>query len=500
MAQLGLSTRKSVLALVKESVEGTPLAPSSGSDYTAIQDDLEMSPSFEELENAELQGSIGAGKTILGSENPEASFSHYLRHSGVVGQAPDFGDLFEGAFGDVDAAGVEYNTVAASTVSQVKVDAGEGVNFQRGQALLSQDGVNGFSIRNVLSVSGDNLTPAFNLPGAPALGVNLGRAVLYKPADDTHPALTVWNYIANGGNRQMMAGARVTELGINFEAGQLINASFSMAGIAFYWNPIEVTSSTRYLDFNDGGDQVAVVTAKFYKDPHELASALQTAMNSVSSGFTVVYSDTTGKFTFTKASGTFELLWDTGANAANSIGPVLGFSVVADDTGVLTYTSDNALTLAAPHTPSYDTAQPLVAKANEVLLGDATDTACFGAQTVSMTLSNERVVIPDICEVSGQAGAAFTGRSVEIQVRALLKQYDAGKFKRFREGTKTQFAYNAGEKSGGNWVPGKCVNIFSPTCTITSFQVSDADGLAVLDMTLRTYVENGLGEIYANFV
>ena len=75
-------TRKSVLALVEEVTRGTAVAPSAATDYTALQEDVTLSPSFDELENAELSSSIGQKQVVLGIERPEMSFSHYLRASG----------------------------------------------------------------------------------------------------------------------------------------------------------------------------------------------------------------------------------------------------------------------------------------------------------------------------------------------------------------------------------------------------------------------------------
>jgi hypothetical protein len=113
----GEQNRNTVVAIVPEVTEGTPVAPSSASQYTAIQDDFEMSPNVATLENAELKSSIGKGKPILGIESPTASFSHYLRHSGVEGQAPDFKELLEAAFGSEVDASTEYATTSSSTTS-----------------------------------------------------------------------------------------------------------------------------------------------------------------------------------------------------------------------------------------------------------------------------------------------------------------------------------------------------------------------------------------------
>src|SRR5690606_17278141 len=126
--------------------------------------------------------SIGAAAPVLGAEAPALSLNHYLRHSGVEGQEPNFGLLLEGAFGDKSVASTEYDTVANSTAGSssaravVKVDSGEGVNFERGHALMIKDQTNGYSIRPVFSISSDDLSLGFNLGNAPGSGVNLGKA------------------------------------------------------------------------------------------------------------------------------------------------------------------------------------------------------------------------------------------------------------------------------------------------------------------------------------
>jgi len=502
-----ITTRSSVLGVKVETTEGTPVAPAATTDFIAMQDDFTMSPEFEVLENAEMKSSIGRSKSILGSENPTCSFSHYLRHSGVEGQEPNYGQLLKAAFGASDTEATEYNTVASSTTSVIKVDAGEGAQFRRGQALLIKDGTNGYRIRPVHSISTDDLTIGFNVPTAPGTGVNLGKATTYYPANTGHQSLSLWHYLGNSGAVQLMAGAKVTEVSITAEAGQLVNASYSLEGVGFYFNPIEITSSTRYIDWtDDDGTFAASVAVKWYKDPHELAAALTSAMNDTATTEThsVTYSDSTGKFTFTSTGTVLSLLWNTGANTANTIGTKLGFSVAADDTGTAAatgYTSDNALTLAASYTPAYDSSDPLAAKNQEVMIGDASDYSCFAASSVVFTLSDTRATIPSICAESGVSGSIINERQVTVSVTALLDQYDADKFNRFRENTETRFQYSFGTKTGGNWVAGKCGCIYLPTATITSFNIEDQDGLAALSMELTAFVNSsGEGEAFVSFV
>lgn len=504
---MAFQTKKSVFAIVEETTEGTLVAPTGGTDFIPIQEGFELSASFNELDNAELTGSIGTAKTTLGFEEPTASFSQYLKHSGVEGQEPSNGLLYEAAFGAKTVNATEYDTVAGATAGDsssaatIDVDTGEGSNFERGQALLIKDGTNGYSIRCVESISSDTLTLNFNLANAPASGVNLGKAVTYKPGED-HPTLSLWDYRANQAAVQAVAGARVTEMSTEFAAGEFINSSFSLDGIEFFYDPFIVSSSNQYIDFDDGGgEENAAISTGQYKDPHELAAAISTAMNALTTDtITVTYSNSNGKYTIESDGATFELLWSTGANSANTLGDDIGFDTSADDTGATSYEGDDAIDLTAGFTVNFDDSNPLVAKNNHVFLGDFADNTCFSTQSLSFALTDTKADELDICSTSGKSGSVITQREVTVDLTANIQQYDADQFKRFREGEETAFQYGFGTKSGGNWEAGKSGAIYIPTATITSFNVSDTDGLVTLDLSLRAFVKDGQGEVYLNFV
>lgn len=503
-----INTRATVVALMKETTEGTPVLPGAGTDYIAVQDDFKMTPAFDVLDNAELKSSIGKSQPILGAENPTASFSHYLRSSGVEGQAPNYGKLLESLLGAVVVAGTQYPTVSASTTSILKVNTGIGANFQRGQACLIKDPVNGYRIRALESVSGDNLTMMFSVPVAPGSGVNLGKAVLYKPANTGHPTLTVWQYIGNDGAVQMMAGGRVTSGSFDISAGDLINASYNVDGISFYFDPINITATDIKMDFtDDDGTWAATVTAKVYKDPYELASALQTAMAGANplQTPTVTYNSTgvnAGKFNIKTTGTLLSLLWNTGTNTANTIGDKIGYSTASNDTGTgatTGYFSDTALSFIAPQTPSFDAASPLAAKDNEVMIGDTTDYLCFNASSVKFDINNTRATIKSVCAQSGVSGSIVSEREAKVTITAILDKYDADKWNRFKNGTNTKCQYSFGTKTGGNWNPGFCGCLAMPTSVIDNFEVDQQDGYAILNLELTAFVNaNGEGEIYVN--
>jgi hypothetical protein len=304
----------------------------------------------------------------------------------------------------------------------------------------------------------------------------------------------------------MIAGARCTNMTTTFTAGQLVNSSFSFEGIGYYYNPITIDSDDIYIDWtDDDGTAAAAITAQVYKSPHEVASALQTAMNAqTTETITVTYDDSTGKYTIaTSTSATFSLLWNTGTNTANTIGDAIGFSVAADDTGATTYTSDSAQDYSAAYTPSYDGQNPYVAKSNEFFISDGTESSvtCFPASEVVQTFDLAKTDILSICATSGKSGTIPTSRTVTVTASALLAQYDADKWDKYLNNTTVRIGYNFGTKSGGNWVAGKCGCIYMPTAVITDHSISDNDGLIQLDLEMQCFVDsNGNGEVYLNLL
>lgn len=500
-----IATRSSVLAVKVESTEGTPVVPAGATDYLALQDDFDVNPSFDVLENAELSASIGATKPIIGAENPTVSGSHYLRHSGVEGQEPDYGDLPYAAFGTRAVAGTEYDTDTGSTTTVLKVTTADAANFRRGQVVLIKDATNGYRIRALTASNGTtDLTLGFKVPTAPASGVNLGKCVLYYPANDSHPTLTVWHYLGNGGAVQMMPGCRVTEFDCEAAAGELLNASYSLEALAYYFNPIQIAASSKYLDFtDDDATYAAIVTAAWYKDPHELAAAIQQAMNDAAvQTYTVTYLDASGQFKIVGTGTLLTLKWNTGTNTANSIASKIGFSTAADSsgTGATTGYTGTALSFASPYTPTLDSSDPLAVKGHEVMIGDQTDYLCAELSTVKFTVSNSRRVTASICAESGRSGSKITSREVTVGGTFEIQKYDVDKFRRFRAGTSTQLQYSFGIKSGGNWVAGKCGALFVPTFTITSFKVTDDDGVATCEFEGKAFVSTAGDEVYLGFV
>lgn len=494
--------RKSVAFLVPEVTDGTLVKPTAATQGVALQDGFSLENELEQLANNELKSSIGEAATQVGIESPSFSGDHYLRASGVEGQEPNYSLYLESALGSAAVArGVERDTVAASTVSAINVDTGEGLEFSKGDALLVKHSAFTHEVRFVESVSSDVLTPGFNLLNAPATSTNLGLGVQWKPGE-AHPAFSKWLYWASGSLVQAIAGNKVASASLSVEAGQFINASFETQGVEEFWNPLEVDATNFSLDLDDGGGEVQVsIEQKIYKSPIDLATEIQTKINAAA-GFgdvaTVTYSGN-GKFTIASDGGTLSLLWNTGTNTATTIGSLLGFSVAADDTGATSYESDSAIDLTNEFIPDLDDLGPRVAKDSQFLIGDATDTACFEVQTMDVSIDNTIDDVLSVCAVSGVKEKAVTGRSIEVEVQAVFPKYDADKFNRLQKGQTVRWQYTFGNKSsaGGNWIPGETMAMYSGDSKIIALSASDDDGKMVMNLTLKPFVNDAAeGEFF----
>lgn len=499
--------RASVFAIVEETTVGTLKAPASGTDFVPLRDGFSQSSEIEELENEEIVNDIGATKSLTGLEQPAGEHPAYLKHSEVEGQAPEIGLLYESAFGLEVVNSTQYDTVAGSTAGTsaaravINVDTGEGAQFREGQALLIKDGTNGYNIRNVYSISGDALSLSYNLSAAPGSGVNLGKAIQYIPAASGHPSFSAWLYGGNGGYLQAVAGCRVSELVAEMNAGEQATVDFSYAGTSIYWDPIEITSSTKYIDFVDsGGTKQAILTAKIYKSPVALAEEVQTKMDAASvDTITCVWSSTTGKFTITSNSTPLSLLFLTGAQNAASADTKLGFTHT-DHTGATTYTSDTEQSWAAGYTPSYDNATNLVVKASELFLGNFSETVCREVSSATLTITVDQEEVKSWCAQSGLLQQLPISRVATLEATLILQKHEAHLFDKFINNRDTQMQINLGQKdSSGNWVPGKCVNFFMPQATFTQ-HVTGGDTVVEVTLSAKGYISGTKKDIYLNFI
>lgn len=497
MSNVGLQ-RASIFALRKEVTPGDYLKPNAGAQFVPLRPGNTLNFQPEQLESDELLNDIGAAKSFVGKETVEGTHSAYLRHSGVEGQEPELGLLYESLMGSKAIAATEYAALAGSTVNVIKV--ADGSSFIAGQALLIKDSANGYSIRNIKEIDGNDLILSFSLPAAPAASVALGKAITYLPVAQGHPTFSTTKYLGNGYAIEASAGNTATELSLTADANGFGEVEFSYQGTKYFFNPVEIGASNKFLDFVSDSDTYAVsIPEGIYKTPIEVAAALEAAMNDVApEGFSVVYSNSAGKYTIASESTLFSILFSSGLNASESIGETLGFNVV-DKTGAQSYVSDSEQVYTSAITPVYDSADAIIIKGAELLIGNQIDNACICAQSVSMTVSKEVTDVDCICEETGIKEKIATARTVEMSVTAVLNKHDAALLDALLKNKSISACLNAGPKSGGNWLAGKCYNHYLQNCTVASYTTT-GDSFIQAEITLRGFVTATGKDLYINFV
>jgi hypothetical protein len=495
--------RASVFAIKEESVAGSLESPSAGADFIPLRSGFTLEPGLEELDSDELVNSIGASKSTVGKESPTGAHNAYLKHSESEGVAPEYGLLIESSLGGKDVLASEKSTTAGSTASAIELGAG-GADYRVGHAVLIKDGANPYQIRNVASKSGDTLTPNFNLDNAPASGVSLGVPVLYYPTPSGHKSYSAFLYSANGAAVQAVAGARTSSMSLAMTSGQFAEINFSYAGSEYFYNPVIVDSSNNKIDFTDDlGAVVATLTNGVYKTPIDFAEHVASVMTQASVGsgndtISVSYSSSTGKYTLSSDGTTFELDFQSGPNTANTAAGLLGFDV-ADETGATSYESDSALDLSAPFTPDYDDADNIVVKSAELMIGDADDNFCREASTVSFSIETPPTDVDDICSQSGVKEKLILSRQATMSATLTLKKYEVDLFNKYIKGESAPVMMNIGPKSGGNWVAGKCVNIYLANATLNAHTVA-GDEFIIVEVSAKAFVTGDNKEVFINFV
>lgn len=117
-----------------------------------------------------------------------------------------------------------------------------------------------------------------------------------------------------------------------------------------FYNIRNINTNYLVLDVDEGSGAVAV-TIPAAGDPttgYTLATflaAIKTALDaSLTLTYTVTHNTGTNKVTIA-ASGTFDILWQTGANKSSLIASMLGYSRLQNDTNTNSYEADNTLNI-----------------------------------------------------------------------------------------------------------------------------------------------------------
>ena len=86
-----------------------------------------------------------------------------------------------------------------------------------------------------------------------------------------------------------------------------------------------------------------------------------------------------------------------------------------------------------------------------------------------------------------------------MSVTAVLNKYDASLLDALLKNSGISAMLNAGPKTSGSWVPGKCFNAYLQNCTVSSYTTT-GDSFIQAEITLKGFVTSTSKDVYINFV
>lgn len=503
--------RSSAFAAKEELTEGTLVAPAAG-DFVPIREGFSFQGNIETVESDEFQSDIGSTKSYIGKESPSGSLPKYYRHSGTEGVAPEYSVMIKSALGNQDNNSTEYAVAAGSNAGDedtrgfLEMGSDEEDNFKVGQGILIKDAVNGYSVRNVYNVdsAGDKLDLSFNIANAPAAGVNLGKSIFFYPTTGVNlPTYSAHHYQAGSAAAfyQAMAGCRTTNMAINFPANDLAEINFDFEGIKHFFNPITITAANKSFDLDEGAAEINAEVSEGIYNPHELARELTNKLTAAAvATISVKYSDATGEYTISTDGATLNLLWSTGTNTATTIGAIIGFIVSSDDSGSTSYIADNAISFDPAVTPEYDTGDSVIVRSSQLLIGDYNNNICRAVTDATFTIGTPKSDFLSVCSDSGIDSSVTNERSVTFTCNLKLSKYDVGLYDKYKNNETTSIAFTSGAKSAGNWVAGSVINVYMGNATITSHPIAESDGVVIISLEARGFVNSSRKDAYLNFL
>lgn len=514
---MAFSSKSKVMAFVEEVTEGTIVNPAA-EDFLIPREGSQLTGAVETTESDELRNSIGASKSFVTKQAPTGTVNRYHKASGVEGQAPEDAILYKSALGGLEVKTVEVSTTAGSTAgdsttrAQLHLADGDVAagSLEVGQGVLIKDGTNGYKVRAIQAIdeSGDPdlVDLNFNTNQAVPTGVALGKAIYFKTIDEGQPTFSGHEYQSGtsaSAYHKAEGGCRTQSVTLDYPANELATATFEIAGIKFGENNLIIEATNKYIDFADNvGTVQAVMDEGFYSTPIDLANAIaakMTAASAPSEAATISceFDKVQGKFVISTDGALLSLLWNSGAQTANSIAATIGFDNAADDTGALTYTADNALTYGPAVTPSYDASEPTIVRNNELLLGSFDDSICFSGQQFSISIDTPKTDIPDWCPESGVSESVVLSRTVAVSGTLKFKKHDAERTYKLLNNETISLQFTTGKKVAGNWVAGTITTAWVPEASITTSNKVDQDGYIVETFEGTAIVgTQGLQDIY----
>lgn len=230
-----IRTRNAVLLAKIETTEGTENAPSASTDAILVENPR-IKPTANLINTNEVTGSLDGRGPIVGGTRVDLSFDVYLKGSGAAGTAPEFGDLLKASgFAEVITSTAVPSSAeacasgASQTAATLGTSASATAQAYRGMPIIfTSTGAGNSFITNYTTGKVATLTDDMGAALSTGTNYQIPVNVLYKPASDSIPSLTM--YLYRDGLLWKVVGARGS-MQLSVGAGGVGKMSFTFQGM-----------------------------------------------------------------------------------------------------------------------------------------------------------------------------------------------------------------------------------------------------------------------------
>jgi hypothetical protein len=244
-----VSKKTASIFLTQEVTEGTPVAPSVGTDAIGVlADGFELNGEKELVERNLLRSGISKQVPLVGIQSSTASISCECATSSTEGSAPEFDILMKGLLGGKHQVTVEVisNSSSDNTTSKIFMVEADAQKFMVGESVVAKaTGAYHFSpIKAIVSAGIDSYIELLVPAGAVfADDVHVSKVTTYYGANTGHGSITVTSFL-EGAIKMQASGCKVASMSLEgYEVGQLPTLSFSLQG-ANYTESVEAQTVT----------------------------------------------------------------------------------------------------------------------------------------------------------------------------------------------------------------------------------------------------------------
>lgn len=227
---IGVLKNKTVVAVVKEVTEGTPVDPTLDSHFVQVLEGISNEPAKEVIERGVITPLKGKIQPRTSTRSTSGALPIEWKSSGSEGASDlESNALYESMLGGKMSISARDAIEATSTASNLLV-TGHGLSKGMFLHILEPGAHHLCFVKNVVDADNFEITPP--MPSAPTAGTEFTKSTTYF-ASDSEPTFTKTIYWGDE-IKEQIEGARIASCSFeNLATGQTPNANMSTQGLNF---------------------------------------------------------------------------------------------------------------------------------------------------------------------------------------------------------------------------------------------------------------------------